>query len=307
MRRFLIAVLAIAVLVCQICPVTAEIISTENEIVIVDRYTITEDDYCVLGEKDSAGRVTTSYVKNIDEEDDLRANDYASLKALLKDMGMGESFIAELSDEQLELYAGCKSMVGMTVITGDSDVEADAGLMNDYASNEEVNLFLLVTYLGNNRYLFSTDAEWFGVPNVKRTDSLGISATNIGDVLASTRAGWYSYSTSDGESVRTDKTSESFHEAGITGWYGSCMSFDLSNDVENNLKLHYEYQWIITPSETITRFDVAASYDHTTSNWGWDTSVTMKNRNNVGVMELTNDSNADLLMFVKEDIIFVSN
>ena len=223
--------------------------------------------------------VTTTYIKDtaLDNED--------AVKELLRSMGMSEAFIAEIDRDQLALYTKCERMKGFYIKN------------DDITANADVRMFLLVTYLGEGRYLLSLDVEWITVPECRDIDLIGISTTNVCDVLLSTRLGWYTYKNDDGVKRKVELTDECLFDTGMSGWNGSCARVSLKEDTCSELKVHYQLQLCTSTYSDSPGFDVMASYDHTTFSFlNFDTTPIMKDRNGKGIMELNGDNNAKLMV-----------
>ena len=193
-------------------------------------------------------------------------NDRERTKALLSDLGMGDDFIAELSDEDLDVYGESKSITGVVsyiktdkdgnstyVSEGDVSVCAppsieedviikdDGGGGSSFFTAEYEDSYMRLNYMvidcAGEVYKFLINAEWLTMPFWRLTDSLGACSSSM-TVEAGTRRGWYSYkekiaTTFEYEEniIQTDFSSSQFQQAqGANGWYGSGVVFDLPAD-----------------------------------------------------------------------------
>lgn len=190
------------------------------------------------------------------------------MKKLLLALGMEQSFIDNLSNEDLEAYATSPKIVATTAYTKTDAVddvtyldEEDAVqgaeavlaasankvmsgqsqaariLAQDTYQDSYMRVFYCVAYLGNGNYSFSTDARWLTMPYFRGTDSIGSCAQN-GTVTDRTRNGYYEYDSTetknDGNPVKrsyhTVMNSGSFKNAINGNFYGSAAVISLPND-----------------------------------------------------------------------------
>lgn len=138
---------------------------------------------------------------------------------------MGDDFIAELSDEQLNEYASSESIYASTEyirtdMNGNQTTVSEEEALNasasvnptaapptddfvddgggdypvyyDIMTDEYMKLVLVISYKGNAEYNFSVDATWLSEPTFHFTDSPGIAATDMA-VSMNSCSGWYRY------------------------------------------------------------------------------------------------------------------
>ena len=241
----------------------------------------------------------------------IEDDQYAETKELLLALGMEQDFIDNLSEDALETYATCESLVG-SISYSKTDADGNQIYLEEAVAIEEaeavsepgkteegsrrskraaatkrwqqtetdsyMRLFYLVTYLGNGKYKFSTDARWLTMPGIRGIDSIGSSAMTC-TVENPTRSGYVqynNYSRIDGKSNTKRRKvvfgKKNFRNAVNGNWYGSGATFQLPLDsvapeveIRNtNLKAHYEYVGkISTPDQTVN-FNTLGSYDHLT-------------------------------------------
>ncbi len=151
-------------------------------------------------------------------------------KELLKDLGMRDHFIGNLSQESLTMYAQAESITSIVTYTrtdetgnvevidqqtaldaattysvGDNLINQEIGGLDGAGGNvvfgdfedSYMEMCLMIVYMGDGLYHFSVDAIWLTTPFFRGWDSIGISATHI-NVENATRSGWFKY-----ESVNT--------------------------------------------------------------------------------------------------------
>lgn len=207
----------------------------------------------------SAARSVAAYNVNAEQ------NSEAGTKALLSALGMGDEFIAKLSEEDLRGYAVSERIVStVSYIKSDEDGNVTSVTEEEAESAAELyglilpphvkdddtpggggdgatytdsymKIVFIISYWGQGRYKFSVDATWLTAPAFRLTDSLGACAQNF-TVENNTRSGWYSYTATvhtgeslieyDGETALSD-----FVNATNGNWYGSAVRVDLMDDV----------------------------------------------------------------------------
>ncbi len=152
-------------------------------------------------------------------------SDYLRTKSILSSLGMGDDFIAELSDEQLNEYASSESIYASTEyirtdMNGNQTTVSEEEALNasasvnptaapptddfvddgggdypvyyDIMTDEYMKLVLVISYKGNAEYNFSVDATWLTAPTWRLQDCLGITMTKMA-LSVGTCSGWYSY------------------------------------------------------------------------------------------------------------------
>lgn len=302
MKRFMVCLLAFSMIIAM--PLSA--FAAENN---VNTFGITET-------VDSNNRVVRIYERkagSIDLQQSIVPEEinYEETKELLLALGMEQDFIDKLADEDLETYSTSPQMIG-TVSYVKIDAEDKVSYLSESVAIQEAEIvrkavtekieelrsetgaiqplaqdtyedsymrvFYLVTYLGNGKYKFSTDARWLTMPFFRGKDSIGSCAQN-GTVTNSTRSGWYEYDITyinNGKITYDDggsNISSTYFKNAINGsWYGSAAIIDLPNDVHgqyssilyDNYKAHYEYTGHVNYPNSPSWFNTTGSYDHAT-------------------------------------------
>lgn len=185
------------------------------------------------------------------------------VKAILLSLGMGQDFIDMLSEEDLEDYANCEMMMGITSYTkegADGNVEnvpeeealanarlgsfpeqdlydpspGSGGAHSTVEIDSYMHIYYLVTYMGNGLYKFSVDATWLKSPVYRLTDSIGACAQNFA-IQNATRSGWYMctvYGYAMFEYYTNTYTTyfEDFYTVQNGNWDGSAAMFNLHDD-----------------------------------------------------------------------------
>lgn len=272
MRRLIALLTAMILMVTFSGAVYAVPVYTQNPIRVCYNseydFTVTERDegnntivriYEHPGNASAAAMSITSQNTTFDQANRARTAE------LLSALGMGDAFIAKLSDEDLQGYAQSSQIIStisytktdengnVTNVTAEEAENAaelysvtlpphvkddgtaggtgDGNIYND----SYMRIVYIVTYWGQGRYKFSIDATWLTAPAFRLTDSLGACAQNF-TVENNTRSGWYSYTVTvhTGESIieYDDETVLSdFVNATNGNWYGSAVRVDLMDDV----------------------------------------------------------------------------
>lgn len=147
-------------------------------------------------------------------------------KSLLKDLGLRNSFISEMSDEDIAKVGQAESIVSTVTYTrtdlngnveiideqtaleatasvyGAGDIVTDDGIADmpgaemyhGHSEDTYMELCFMVYYMGNGLYHFTVDSTWLTTPLFRGWDSIGISSTHI-NIENSTRSGWFKYDT----------------------------------------------------------------------------------------------------------------
>lgn len=266
---------ALVLTVALLTPMTLSVFATD-----LDTSTIIYNDefnFQLVETVDENNRIIRTYEK--DEQPQarstygLRSNDdeadyYERTKALLSDLGMGDAFISELSNEQLESYSDVKSITGIVSYTK-SDIEGnvtyvsekeasvyrsgpnfDENIFDDggsgsaaYETDSEdsyMRLYYMVIYYGDALYKHIVTAEWLTMPICTSYDSLGVCSTWLTVELGS-RYGWYSYDRSRGTifgaettNIQTNFTTSDFHQPSSGNWHGAGVIFNLPETYSAN-------------------------------------------------------------------------
>ncbi len=264
--------------------------------------------------------------------------EYTETKELLLALGMEQDFIDKLSDEDLEQYATSPKMVATTsYVKTDSDGDityldesvalresavvhmaqletAEALLSGELMSTQAqktyqdsyMRVFYLVTYLGNGKYKFSTDARWLTMPYFRGTDSLGACSQNA-TVLNNTRTGWYNYDikTSTAGRITYSTGSQTISSPGnaVNGsWYGSAGYIKVPADSPpggyglssySNLKAHYEFQGYVNYPKQDSWFNSVGSYCHATFKISYTPSLTISTKGTSAAIGLSISGSTD--------------
>lgn len=266
-----------------------------------------------IKEKIINNKITRVLTRNINENIlNSEDNSFAETKKLLLELGMERDFIDNLSQKDLEEYSKSTQMIGSvsySKVNQNGDVEyiseaqalSESSAINQQLENQiqplaqdtyedsYMRVFYLVTYLGNGKYKFSTDARWLTMPLIRSTDSLGSCAQNT-TVTNSTRSGWYEYDIEQYINGKTTTThsrktasSSSFKNAVNGNWYGSVVLLNLPNNqsdaytstIYENYKAHYEYTGSVNYPSLESRFNTSGTYDHATIGFSITPSISI--------------------------------
>lgn len=128
-------------------------------------------------------------------------------------------------------------------------------------------------------YLFSTDANWLVMPEMRGTDSIG-SCYQDGTVDFTSRSGYYKYTVkninmitgaTNASNKKVNLTSSKFNDANANGgFYGSVGLVSLPSDTEMNAtytvnvdyEAHYEYKGHLRHPSLETYFNSIGTYSH---------------------------------------------
>lgn len=240
---------------------------------------------------------------------------YAETKDILRQLGMEEDFIQNLSVEDLALYAKSTKIVGtVSYVKIDKDENASylpekealrqaqslnskapmnmmmsRSIQQDKYEDSYMRVFYLTSYYGNGSYLFSTDARWLTMPFFRGKDTIGSCAQNC-TVTPNTGSGYYEYDvdtivlgkiTSD--SKHYSMSSSNFKTATNGSFYGSAAVIDLPNDVSSNYssilysnyKAHYQYKGHVNSPNEEAWFNTTGTYDHSQVSISFSPSVSI--------------------------------
>lgn len=217
---------------------------------------------------DSQGRIITTYQRN--ETSSVNTLERNEVKEILSDLGMEDSFIDKLSDEQIDLYASAKQFQGVVLYTA-TDKNGNVRIVDELEAisktqhtnsistipcnnnshmgvlsngsitrtDEYMRIFFLVTYLGSGRFHYSVDATWLNLPFFRSYDTIGACAMNNA-VINVSRYGWlsydyiYSYAGIYHNTPTTCYFNSSDYYTNINGnWTGAAALFNLPNDVSS--------------------------------------------------------------------------
>lgn len=228
---------------------------------------------------------TNTYsVKKVDNLE----NTTVDSKYLLRELGMSDDFIKELSINSLEEYKRAKYIYSFSQSFNypkdDYDTSTNSVIINETywgegwagSSNSSTNDFednymkitYIVAYLGDREYKFSIDAEWLITPFFRYTDSLGAISMNM-TVINDSRQGWYSYDLmtkgTTAKNIKESVSSSSMQNVIDGNWYGSACLLKLPESSIStsiyNYKAHYEFNGHYIEDDG-TYFNSIASYDH---------------------------------------------
>lgn len=220
-------------------------------------------------------------------------SDYLRTKSILSSLGMGDDFIAELSDEQLNEYASSESIYASTEyirtdMNGNQTTVSEEEALNasasvnptaapptddfvddgggdypvyyDIMTDSYMKLTYVVSYRGNAKYNFSVDALWLTMPKYRLTDSLGCCAQGI-SIISGTKSGWISYdearcvnTTYSTHSYKYNYTNNEVQFALNSGWQGAVITFDLPDNVSVSSTIY-------TTSSTYSNFKAHCEFD----------------------------------------------
>lgn len=196
-------------------------------------------------------------------------DNYERTKALLSDLGMGDAFISELSDEQLEEYAASESMTGIVSYTksdiegnvtyvseeeasvcggpstgGNQDImdggDGGSNVYTDEVVDSYMRLYYMVIYLTEAEYKHTVTAEWLTMPFWRSYDSLGVCSNGL-TVEMDSRYGWASYDytvetlfSSETENIKTYFSSSDFQQPINGDWHGAGVVFNLPETIPSD-------------------------------------------------------------------------
>lgn len=272
MKRLLALVLTAALLTHM----SVSVYATNNEsptVVFNDEF-----NFQLVETVDENNRIIRTYQKNEQPQAQstysLRSvgndtDNYERTKALLSDLGMGDAFISELSDEQLEEYAASESMTGIVSYTksdlegnviyvseeeasvyggpstgGNQDImdggDGGSNVYTDEVVDSYMRLYYMVIYQGDALYKHIVTAEWLTMPLCRSYDSLGVCSKGL-TVEMNSRYGWSSYDytietlfSSETENIITYFSSSDFQQPTNGDWYGAGVVFKLPNTIPSD-------------------------------------------------------------------------
>lgn len=160
-----------------------------------------------------------------------------------------------------------------------------------------IRVYHLVSYMGNAKYLFSTDSLWLTMPAFRDYDSLG-SCAQLTTATPNTNIGSWSYDMTtviDGQTENKRVNSTKFVDSGLEnngGWAGAAGVFRLpastysneGNSIKcDNFRAHYEYQGKMNSAGVSNQnFNSKGTYSHTTVRIGFTPSFSIEG-GNIGV------------------------
>jgi hypothetical protein len=223
---------------------------------------------------DASGQIIRYYEKteqptssrNIFSLSSAQASGDSDTKELLRLLGLRESFVDELSQEQLAMYANARSISSITTYSvsdqngnvmiipeeiairntsssakapptfpedfgdGYGDLDSEFGQYGD----SYMSITYLVAELGNGRYNHSVNATWLDEPMCKHRDIIGATVEN-NLIISSSLAGWLKYDNFSYETGKTTRETEVFSTDNFrlqnqNGWYGAGAIFQLPKD-----------------------------------------------------------------------------
>lgn len=173
----------------------------------------------IFEEVNPDGTITRTYKKPLAEFDKKSVEtSHENIKKILRNLGMEDCFIDNLTDKDLEFYENSGSIVGkISYIKTDkngvkktiSELEANKDIFRikklnslqrtlsheqDTYEDEYMRVFHMVSQYGSSSsFRYSTDARWLTMPFFRRTDSIGSCAQGI-SIEPRTLRGYYQYS-----------------------------------------------------------------------------------------------------------------
>ncbi len=210
-------------------------------------------------EKDEQPQARSTYGlrSNMDE-----ADYYERIKALLSDLGMGDAFISEMSNEQLESFSNIESITGIVSYTksdmegnityvseeeasvcgapstgGNQDImdggDGGSNVYTDEVVDSYMRLYYMVIYQGDALYKHIVTAEWLTNPLCRSYDTIGVCSKGL-TVEAGSRYGWVSYVETTTTILGTNSeqklnyfTTSNFQQPTNGDWYGAAAVFHL--------------------------------------------------------------------------------
>lgn len=241
--------------------------------------------------------ITRYYSKTDNSQSSLNTVD------LLRLLGMSDSFISDLSSEELEFYKqsdSIKSQIQYIRSDGNgkieyiSEDEALKALTNfenqPMAYNTSQDSYMKLThYLVEGRsdiYKHVTNAEWLIMPAFRGIDSIG-SCAQYSAVIPGSERGYYSYNVIDtmyGNSTEKNNISRSrINTAFGMGYNGSAGTFNLPSDYESpnrmkyirNFRTHFEFKAKISEPDHRINFNSTGSYYHSIKYISFDPSISI--------------------------------
>lgn len=183
-----------------------------------------EDDFRILETQNSDGSITRVYEKDKKEQlysTELQSSspNYDRIKSILKELGMEDSFINNLTQHDLEFYNNSPRIVGkvayiksnpegMKKVISENEALEEVTILNqkdlmipfsssehqqDTYEDEYMRVFHMVSQDGySSSFRHSTDARWLRMPFFRRIDSIGSCAQET-SVTPRTLSGYYEY------------------------------------------------------------------------------------------------------------------
>lgn len=254
-----------------------------------------------------ASDVTDTKVQLIEYTDNVSAvanttDEFADVKAFLAAQGMGQTFIDMLNEAQLSRYASAIRQTNTTpqlsqIIKGDDGAtvmvapfepitptpDIPITYSNTY-SDDWMILYLLITYLGNGKYLYSVDATWLNIPENLKIDTLGIVSQEIAIHMNSTMYGWEKYDYVEELNISPTiiehyyADGSQYFRDGENGSYSGAAYVIYLNQVPINFAFesiysHFEFVGSIRDFSNLKEFDVSANYDHAVVDINADASI----------------------------------
>lgn len=309
----------LSVIVCLVfmCTATSVTAVSDDQMVNEKKYN-SEYGFSYTEYKDSENRTIRTYTKSdnstvftnraastLSSDEEYLETSIEETKAILATLGLDESFIEEISDDDLNTYSECKKITSIAYSaeaypteeeensgnsSRSSDIllpphewtgpeDGDGSIFSNNDSEYGVNFLLIVYDLGEGRYRCSLNATYFDMPEDRSWDGIGIVAQEC--TYDGNASAWMEYDCIE-KNTDTGVYGEEFtltydmESAILTGMpssdvCGCGLRYELWEDWEsdsetlvecNVLRVHLEYECIVTnPSET-TNFQVYASYAH---------------------------------------------
>lgn len=232
-----------------------------------------EDDFKILETQNSDGTITRVYEKDKTEQlysTELRSSslNYDRIKSILKELGMEDSFINNLTQDDLEFYNNSPRIVGKIAyiksshegikkIVSENEALEEVAILNqkdlitpfsgsehkqDTYQDDYMRVFHMVSQDGySSSFRHSTDARWLRMPFFRRIDSIGSCAQET-SVTPRTLSGYYEFNVqylypwgSSEKDFRRYNISESdFYRDSYAGFNGAAAKLYLPKDIYNN-------------------------------------------------------------------------
>lgn len=260
-----------------------------------------EDDFRILETQNSDGTITRVYEKDKTEQlysTELRSSspNYDRIKSILKELGMEDSFINNLTQNDLDFYNNSPRIVGkiayiksnpeaMKKIVSENEALEEVAILNqkdlmipfsssehqqDTYEDEYMRVFHMVSQDGySSSFRYSTDARWLRMPFFRRTDSIGSCAQET-SVTPRTLSGYYEYNVEylypwgpgEKEFRKYDISDSDFYRDSYAGFNGAAAKLYLPNDIINE-----STSTVYSDYKAHFQFDGRVQYPNQTTNF----------------------------------------
>lgn len=277
-------------------------------------YEYTDENYSTVRSYSAINSESTSYKKTNVASTMNRSETDSLLKTreILLSLGLDEFSVSQMEEKQLSKIANAQEITTMVTYTKtDADgntcnvpekeaIENSAainlmiannnvnntaectisstpgvgGSVTETSEDEYMKMTLVVSYLGNARYMFWLDGEWLTMPNWRSADSLGLCVQGH-SIVNSSCAGHIYYIhfykkgilTDASERVTEGLLSTAFHQDNMNSWSGVAATFDMKDDTlfhsYSSYRAHIEFETYVTLPDTSLNFNVVGTYHHT--------------------------------------------